>query len=99
MRQFISGIRNIVGKRRASFVISLFAIWMSFFDDYDIFTRLSYDNKISKLKQEIAFYQREIEMSEQRTLELQSSNENLEKFARERYLMKKNNEVIFVISE
>jgi cell division protein FtsB len=69
---------------------------MVFFDDNNLLTKFKYDQKISKLKQEIAYYQKEKEQSNKKIQELQSSSENLEKFAREQYLMKKSDEDIFI---
>ena len=43
------------------------------------------------------YYQEQIENDRQRINELMSNKENLEKFAREQYLMKKENEEIFMI--
>ena len=78
-------------------VLVLFGAWMTFFDQNNLLSRVQYDQKIRRLNNEIAYYEREIEQSTQKRIELQSSNENLEKFAREQYLMKKANEDIFII--
>jgi cell division protein FtsB len=43
------------------------------------------------------YYQQKIEEDRRRIDELKTNTENLEKFAREQYLMKKDNEDIFVI--
>ncbi len=79
------------------FVIVLFGVWMTFFDENNLLSRFEYDQKIRKLDNEITYYEKEIEQSTRKKSELQSSNENLEKFAREQYLMKKANEDIFII--
>ena len=78
-------------------VLVLFGAWMTFFDENNLLSRFKYDQKIRRLSNEIAYYEKEIIQSTQKKLELQSSNENLEKFAREQYLMKKANEDIFII--
>jgi len=51
------------------------------------------------LEKEYKFYQDEIKSNKTKKFELQSSNANLEKFAREHYFMKKENEDIFIIKE
>ncbi|MDR1729614.1 MAG: septum formation initiator family protein [Prevotellaceae bacterium] len=79
------------------FAVVLFGVWMTFFDENDLLSRFNYDQKIRKLNSEITYYEKEIEQSTRKKIELQSSNENLEKFAREQYLMKKANEDIFII--
>ena len=78
-------------------VLALFAAWMVFFDENDLLSRFKYDQKIRKLNNEIAYYEKEIEQSTRKMNELQISSETLEKFAREQYLMKKANEDIFII--
>lgn len=78
-------------------VLILFGVWMVSFDENDLISRFKYDQKIKKLNNEIAYYEKEIEQSTRKKEELQLSNETLEKFAREQYLMKKTNEDIFII--
>jgi cell division protein FtsB len=51
------------------------------------------------MEEELKFYQEEIKATKQKKNELQSSDENLEKFAREHYFMKKKSEDIFLIKE
>ena len=53
--------------------------------------------KIRQLKGDIEHYQHVIDESNRRLNELRSNSENLEKFAREQYLMKKPNEDIYII--
>ncbi len=78
-------------------VLAFFGVWMVFFDENNLLSKFKYDQKIRKLNDEITYYEKEIEQSSRKMLELQSSNESLEKFAREQYLMKKANEDIFII--
>jgi cell division protein FtsB len=54
--------------------------------------------KIHNLEKEKEYYLQKIENDRNRLKELQTNSENLEKFAREQYYMKKPNEDIFVIS-
>lgn len=53
--------------------------------------------KSKNLKKEKAYYQRKIEEDSRKMEELLSNKKNLEKFAREQYLMKKPDEDLFVI--
>jgi cell division protein FtsB len=53
--------------------------------------------KIEKFEKEKEYYLQKIENDRKRLNELRTNNENLEKFAREQYLMKKPDEEIFVI--
>ena len=53
---------------------------------------------IKNLETEKAYYEQETEKNTRRLQELKSDKHDLEKFARERYLMKKADEDVFVIS-
>lgn len=84
--------------RNKYFVVSLaFLVWMVFFDKNDLFSQYQYHNQLSKLKHERDFYQKETAKVNKDLDELTSNKEELEKFAREKYLMKKQNEDVFVI--
>ena len=78
-------------------VTSVFVVWMIFFDRNDLFSQWEYHQQVSKLKQERDFYQKETAKVHQDLDELTSNKEKLEKFAREKYLMKRDNEDVFVI--
>jgi cell division protein FtsB len=78
---------------------SVFAIWMLFFDHYNMIEQYRLRSGLKKLKEEKAYYLREIENAEKDYNELFTNSASLEKFAREKYLMKKENEDIFVIVE
>ncbi|WP_338042692.1 FtsB family cell division protein [Mucilaginibacter straminoryzae] len=84
--------------RNKYFLVTVaFAIWMIFFDKNDIYSQYQYHQQLSKLKQERDFYQKETAQVAKDLDELTSNKAKLEKFAREKYLMKKDNEDIFVI--
>ena len=92
MRRLINLFKN------KYFLISLaFVVWMIFFDKNDLFSQYQYHQQLSKLKQERDFYQKETAKVAKDLDELTSNPQKLEKFARERYLMKKDNEDVFVI--
>lgn len=74
-----------------------FVIWMIFFDKNDLFSQYEYHQQLAKLKQEQQFYKTETEKVNKDLDELTSDKAKLEKFAREKYLMKKDNEDVFVI--
>ncbi len=84
--------------RNKYFVVSLaFLVWMVFFDKNDLFSQYQYRHQLSKIKQERDFYEKETVRVHNDLDELKSNKEKLEKFAREKYLMKKDNEDVFVI--
>lgn len=74
-----------------------FLVWLSFFDKNDFITTSAYRAQLNKLKAEKSFYESEIERHKANLIDLRTNPQNLERFARERYLMKKENEEIFVI--
>lgn len=74
-----------------------FVFIMVFVDENSAVQQLEYNQKIQKLKKEIALYKQSIEEDKIRLNELHSNEENLEKFAREQYRMKKADEDLFII--
>jgi cell division protein FtsB len=92
MKRFLNLFRN-----KYFLVSSIFLVWMVFFDRNDLFSQWEYHQQVSKLKQERDFYQKETAKVHRDLDELTSNKEKLEKFAREKYLMKKDNEDVFVI--
>ena len=67
------------------------------FSDSSIPKRLKYEAEIRSLESQIESYREQTEIDREKLDELQSNTEDLEKFARENYLMKKENEEIFII--
>jgi len=76
-----------------------FFIWMLLLDSNDLISRFNMTNKIRSLENEKEFYQEKIAEVEKDRKELMTNKELLEKFAREKYLMKKDKEDIFIIQE
>ena len=74
-----------------------FLIWISFFDRNDFITTNSYHSKLKALQKEKLYYEEEIEKNKVALNDLMTNRENLEKYGRENYFMKKDNEEIFVI--
>ena len=77
--------------------IFVFVIWMTFFDSNDWINRFRMSNKLRTLKNEKEYYESKIKEVEKDRMELMGNKELLEKFGREKYLMKKPNEDIFII--
>ncbi len=77
-------------------VLTLFVIWMAFFDTNSLLIHLELRKEVKKLEQQKEFLQNEISKDKKVLKEL-SSPEELEKFAREKYYMKKDDEEIFLI--
>jgi cell division protein FtsB len=73
-----------------------FIIWMLFFDENSYVTHNKFDKEIEELESTILFYKDKIGQDKEPIKKLQDSLE-LERFAREKYLMKKENEDIYII--
>ena len=74
-----------------------FLTWMLFFDRNDLISQYEYRSQLIKLEAEKAFYTLESAKAVKDLNELTTDQSKLEKFAREKYLMKKENEDVFVI--
>jgi cell division protein FtsB len=81
------------------YFISIVAIivWVTFFDKDDLLSQYQLRQKLQQLRTERNYYKNEIKTSKNDMNELRTNPANLEKFAREKYQMKKDNEEIFVI--
>ena len=77
-------------------IFVIFAIWMLFFDANSLVIHNELNNDINALEDEKEFYIKEIE-KDNKELEKLSTEEGLEKFAREEYYMKRDKEEIFII--
>jgi len=75
----------------------LFIFWMLFIDSNDVVSQFRLGSKLSELMKQKEFYQDKKEVIKADREELMSNNDLLEKFARERYLMKRKTEDLYVI--
>lgn len=76
-------------------IVGLF-FWLLYFDKNDVFTQYELIKKCNKLNSEKDYYITQIENNKKEVEELQSNLKSLETFAREKYLMKRDNEDVFV---
>lgn len=76
-----------------------FLTWMLFLDSNDLISRFKMSSKLRSLEREKEFYQEKISEVEKDRTELLTNKELLEKFAREKYLMKKESEDLFIVQE
>lgn len=76
-----------------------FFIWLSFFDRNDFITTWTYRQKLKSVVKEKNRYDEEIARYKSDLTDLQTNHDNLEKYAREKYKMKKDNEVVFLLEE
>ena len=81
------------------YIITLvvFVVFIVFIDENNVIRRVEYEIKIKGLRQEIRHYQKLRDQSALKLQKLHSSDEELERIAREDYLMKKPNEEVFIV--
>lgn len=84
-------------KNKYFLISSVFLVWMIFFDRNDLFSQYQYRQQLNHLQQARDFYQKQTTDVTTELNELSSSKAELEKFAREKYLMKKPNEDVFLV--
>jgi len=84
-------------KNKFFLVAVAFVVWMTFFDKNDLLSQYQYHQQVTKLEQERDFYKTETDKVSKDLEELTSNPQQLEKFAREKYLMRKDNEDVFVV--
>jgi len=73
-----------------------FVIWMLFFDDNSYLVHRKFDKEIKDLENTVSFYEERLS-EDKRTIKDLKDSLLLEKFAREKYLLKKENEDIYII--
>jgi cell division protein FtsB len=76
-----------------------FVVWIVFFDDNNLIRDRRNKEELARLEEQVEFYKHKIKADKQKLYELQTNDANLEKFAREQFLMKKADEDVFVIVE
>ena len=78
-------------------LFGFFILWMLFFDSNNLFYRISIARDISELEEMKALHEKSIADLQRQKKELFGNTRNLEKLAREKHLMKKDNEDLFII--
>lgn len=80
-------------------VLAGFIVWIMFFDENNLMKHRKNLAELEQLESQVKFYKHKIAADKRKLYELQTNDENLEKFAREQFLMKKADEDVFVIVE
>ena len=80
-------------------LFGFFVIWMAFFDMNNLFYRYKIAREIDALEENIQEHKKAIVDLAQQKQYLFGNDRNLQRYAREKYLMKKDNEDVFVIVE
>src|SRR4051812_45010979 len=84
---------------RNKYLVSLivFLVWISFFDRNDLITQWDRKQELKKLETSAEFYEKEIATTRKDLMDLNNNPSTLEKFAREKFFLKRPNEQIFLI--
>lgn len=90
---------SIVRKNKYLITLVAFVVIVGFLDENSFVRRIGYANEISRLNSEIEKYRAEYEENTERLNELAVDSGAIERIAREKYLMKKPNEDIYVFEE
>ncbi|AXP81439.1 Cell division protein FtsL [Mariniflexile rhizosphaerae] len=77
-------------------ILAVFIVWMLFFDANSWLIHHELNTDIDALESEKEYYKKEIE-KDNKAIKTLSTKEGLEKFAREEYYMKRDNEEIYII--
>lgn len=77
--------------------VVIFVIWLLLFDSNNLISRYKQLRQLHKLRADREYYIRRIESDRQKLHELRTDNHNLEKFAREQFLMKRPDEDLYII--
>lgn len=89
---FMRSLRN-----KYLIAVLVLLVWLLVFDRNSLIDRVKYIRTLNELEDEKQYYIEKIDEDSRRLTELRTDKDNLEKFAREQYFMKKENEDIFVI--
>lgn len=92
-------IWNFMGRHKYWIAVLAFGVIIVFLDENSMLRRFGYAREIIRLQDEIEEYRAEYEENTQRLNELSTNPEAIEQIAREKYLMKKPNEDIYVFDD
>jgi cell division protein DivIC len=79
--------------------ILAFVVWMLFFDQRDFFTQRDRAAELEKLEQAKTYYEKEISATQEQLNNLQSNPGAVEKYARERYLLRREGEEVYLFED
>ena len=94
-------IRRIPPVFRNKYLLTLafFSVWMIFFDKNDFFSQLERNRNLQEIERSKTYFTQKIAESKKFSHDLQSNAAAIEKYAREKYLMKRENEDLFLVQK
>ena len=96
INELIDKIPNYL-KNKYLIAIVLFIVWITFFDNFNIIKQSKIKKNIKQLEENKKFYIQEISKDSTEYYDLLNDAEKREKFAREKFLMKKEDEDVYII--
>lgn len=105
MEKFINQLKEFYAKvpprLKNKYVVAIlfFLTWMLFVDQNNFFSQLRLYNEVNDLKKKRVYYKENIQEVKKIKQELFTDDASIEKFAREKYWMKKEHEEIFIIEK
>lgn len=92
--------KSFVFKYKLHYLIAFgsFIVWMFFFDEKDYFTQQQRKKELATLETKIDNYKNQIADMRKQIKALDTDTSMLEKFAREKYFMKRDNEEVFIVN-
>lgn len=93
--------KDVLKKLANKYIIAtlVFAAIIVFFDQYNIFEQGKSYRKLRKVKKQVEYYDHEIDKQEQTLHDLKKDSALLEKVAREQHMMKRDDEVIYILEK
>ena len=98
-KDLFNNTMRAIAKNKFLLTGAVFFVWIALFDPSSCFDRNRLKKERDNLVNEKEFYINKIKNDSTSLYELKTNDENLEKFARENYLMKEEKEEVFVIVE
>jgi cell division protein FtsB len=83
-------------KNKYLIVTAIFLVWVFFFAQYDLMSQKNQKDELKAMEQKIEYLEKEVTALQEEKNLLKNDSITLEKYAREKYYMKKNNEDVFV---
>lgn len=94
-----SSILRFFGRYKYIITLLIFGVIIVFLDENSILRRMEIANEALNTRDEIEKYRKDFEESTLRLNELDADSNSIERIAREKYLMKKPNEDVYVFEE
>lgn len=80
-------------------VTILFVVWMFFFDQNSYFIHKELDKEIKTLNYDKKYYKEKLEKESIQIKQMNTDPEEVERIAREKYFLKKENEEVFIVEK